>query len=129
MNPQRIEQPIRIVIADDREAIRRALRGLLSTYEEFEVTGEARNGEAALALAESLHPDVILLDCHMSTDAGLPVVEEIKRRSADSRVVLMTMNPDLDREVLAEGADDCVVKGCPPEEFVEVLLRVSEADG
>ena len=68
---QHSSKPTRILIADDVALVRRLLRRLLETHAGWEVCGEAANGEEALELAQSLHPDIVILDVLMPTMNGL----------------------------------------------------------
>ena len=69
---------IKILIADDHSMVREGFRQLLQLEDEFEVVGEAANGEAALELINELQPDVILLDINMPKKNGLEVLEVLR---------------------------------------------------
>ena len=81
---------IRIVIAEDQRMLRSALGTLLSMEEDFEVVGEADNGEDALKLIENLQPDICLLDIEMPRKSGLEVASDLKKIGSDCKVIILT---------------------------------------
>jgi DNA-binding NarL/FixJ family response regulator len=82
---------LRIVIADDHKLFRQGLIGLLKTREDLaEVVGEAESGEEAVALAEQVRPDVILLDIYMPQMDGLQAAKEIRARFPEMAIVMLT---------------------------------------
>ena len=84
--------PIRVLLADDHTLVRAGIRGLLQGLEDVEVVGEAGDGQEALRLAESLRPDVVLLDVGMSGLNGLEVAGRIGALDASIRVVILSMH-------------------------------------
>lgn len=83
---------ISIVLADDHPVLRLGLRVLLSAEPDLEVVGEAGDGDAALALVEQLHPQVLLLDLVMPGLDGLEVVRQAAQRCPQTRVVVLSMH-------------------------------------
>lgn len=81
---------IRIVIAEDQRMLRSALGTLLSMEKDFEVVGEADNGEDALKLIENLQPDICLLDIEMPRKSGLEVASDLKKIGSDCKVIILT---------------------------------------
>ncbi len=81
---------ITVLIAEDQRMLRGALGSLLDLEEDIEVVGQAENGEEALSLISSLHPDVCLLDIEMPVKSGLEVAEELKKQSSACRVIIVT---------------------------------------
>jgi YesN/AraC family two-component response regulator len=63
--------PIRVLVADDHSVVRRGLRGFLELNDEFELVGEASNGEEAVQMAQQLKPDVVLMDILMPKMDGI----------------------------------------------------------
>ena len=81
---------IRLVIADDHAVVRQGLKMFLSIDPDLEIVGEARDGAEALALAHSLHPDVILMDLLMPVMDGITAISAIRRETPDVEVVALT---------------------------------------
>ncbi len=86
--------PIRVLIADDHPIFRAGLRKLLEIEPDFAVIGEAADGRQAVALARSLHPDVLLLDVAMPDVSGLDVLRELGAEIERPRTVLLTAGID-----------------------------------
>ena len=83
---------IRVLLADDHTLVRAGIRGLLQGLADVEVVGEAGDGHEALRLAESLHPDVALLDVGMPGLNGLEVAGRLATQDAPIRVVILSMH-------------------------------------
>jgi serine phosphatase RsbU (regulator of sigma subunit) len=81
---------IRILIADDHSVVRQGLRMFLSLDPDLAVVGEAANGVEAVRLAETLNPDVVLMDLMMPVMSGLEATSEIRRKALPSRVIALT---------------------------------------
>lgn len=131
---------IRLLIADDAARSRDGLRALLATlrlgayreilqkpkdgaWPQVEVVGEASNGREAARLVEERRPDVVLMDARMPVMDGLEATRLIKDNWPEVKVVVLTMYPAYRGEALAAGADAVLVKGCPPEKILQVILR------
>jgi DNA-binding NarL/FixJ family response regulator len=96
---------LRILIADDSEMIRRALNDLLAkNSDQWAVCGEVNNGQDALRQAQSLRPDVVLLDLSIPLLNGVTVASTIRRDYPDVKVVLMSEQDTLILSRLAEAA-------------------------
>ena len=85
-------RPIRVLLADDHTLVRAGIRGLLQGLEGVEVVGEAGDGQEAVHLAESLRPDVVLLDVGMPGLNGLEVAGRIGAFDASIRVLILSMH-------------------------------------
>ncbi len=116
---------IRVVTADDQRIVREGLNMLLGLLPGIEVVGTAPDGEQALAMAEELRPDVILMDLRMPRMDG---VEATKRlRGSGVKVVVLTTYAD-DRSVidaLRAGAVGYLTKDASAEEIQQALERVA----
>jgi DNA-binding NarL/FixJ family response regulator len=113
--------PIRLLIADDRERTRRALRALLSSRPGVEVVGEAGDGQEALAQVEQVLPDLVILDVRMPRLDGIAATARIKARWPRVRVIVHSLAVDRREEALAAGADAFVAKDGRPDELLEAL--------
>jgi len=108
---------IRIIIADDHSVVRQGLRMFLGLDPELEVVGEAVNGAEAVARAEALRPDVVLMDLIMPVMSGLEATAEIRRRGLPTQVIVVT-------SVIEEAAVTAVIKAGA----IGYLLKDTEAD-
>ncbi|WP_410644468.1 response regulator [Amycolatopsis sp. lyj-346] len=115
---------ITVLIADDHPVVRDGLRGIF-TGRGFEVVGEAANGAEAVALAERLRPDVVLMDLRMPGTDGVAAITELARLGNPARVLVLTTY-DTDSDVLPAveaGATGYLLKDAPRED----LFRAVEA--
>jgi len=101
-----------IVIADDHEIVRRGLRTLLESREDFEIVGEASNGREAVKLVEALSPHVVVMDISMPELNGLEAARQIARSHPGTEVLVLTMHEseELIGEMLQAGARGYVLK-------------------
>jgi len=95
-----------ILIVDDNPGIRRLLRSFLETKPDYEVCGEAENGQIALEKVELLHPDVVILDLQMPVMDGLQAARHIAATAPETAILMLTMHASepLRRDALAGGA-------------------------
>jgi len=103
---------MRVLLVDDDVRFRETLRQLLAQRVEAVILGEAGDGEEALRLAESLRPDVVLVDLAMPGMNGLEVTRHLKARWPGVQVVIITVHDDeaYRRTALAAGAEAFLVK-------------------
>jgi len=111
--------PIRILLADDHGVLRAGLRALLANRPEFEVVGEAENGVLALTLANSLHPDVLLLDLQMPPEGGLAIARKVRTSCPGCRVLFLSVHED---RGLVEAGFAAGASGYCPKRAVEADL-------
>jgi DNA-binding NarL/FixJ family response regulator len=104
---------LRILIADDSEAVRRGVIRLLSPQTDWQICGEATNGSEAIEKARELAPDLILLDISMPGMNGLEAARLLRKESPTVKILVISQNDPklLLPQVLAAGADGCVDKG------------------
>ena len=118
---------IRIVIADDHAIFRDGLRRLLAT-QDFRIIGEASDGKEAIALANELRPDVLLLDLAMPRVPGMEVLRELAHQDIAVRTILLTaaIQPFAVTSALQLGARGIVLKASPPELLLKSIRAVHE---
>jgi two-component system, chemotaxis family, chemotaxis protein CheY len=118
----------RILIADDNDVVRRALRGLIRHDESLAVVGEASNGQSALEAIKTLQPDLVCLDVLMPGLDGLSILRTIREEHPAIRVVLVTgqATSDVVSQARELGANGFVVK---PFNAAKVLAAIRTALG
>lgn len=113
--------PIRVLIVDDQALVRAGFRMILEAQADIVVVGEAADGGQAIALSQSLKPDVILMDVRMPGMDGIEATRRLVTRDQDRPRVVILTTYDLDEYVfdaLAAGATGFLLKHVPPEELV-----------
>ena len=118
---------IRVLVVDDKELVRAGLRGILRTEFGFDVVGECANGGEAIAAAESLAPDVVLMDVRMPLVDGVQATRELRRREGSPPVLALTTFDDDEvlAGVLRAGAAGFVLKGVPAEDLHRAVRVVA----
>ena len=118
---------IRILLADDHTLFREGMRLLLSAIPDMQVVGECADGEAALALAAELQPDVILMDIKMPKLNGVEATRQILHASPHIGVVVLTMFEDDDSvfNAMRAGARGYVLKEASDDEMLRTLRAVA----
>jgi len=120
----------RIVIADDQALFREGLRTLLSTRPDMEVVGEAANGEEAIALLESVRPDVVLMDLRMPVVDGIQATAHIRERWPEIPVLVLTTFDD-DANLfgaLRAGAAGYLLKDVSSETLVSAIHAATRGE-
>ncbi len=119
--------PIRVLLADDHTIVRRGVRALLSTEPDIEVVGEVGNGVEAVAQAETLRPDVILMDLVMPGLSGIEATRHITASLPGTRVLVLTSFA-ADENILPAikaGALGYLLKDSGPDELVRAIRQVN----
>lgn len=123
--------PVRIVVADDEEMVRTALRAILGAEEGIEVVGEAATGAEAVSVVRALRPDVVLMDVRMPEIDGIRATEQILATLADPpRVIVVTTfeNDAYVYDALHAGAAGFLLKRSAAEELVQAVRLVACGD-
>ncbi len=112
-------EPIRILLADDHTLFRKGIRTILEQMEGLKVEGEAASGQEAIALAQELVPDVILMDIKMPEVSGIEATRHILQENPHIGVILVTMfdDPESVFAGMRAGARAYVLKEAEPEEL------------
>lgn len=114
---------IKILLVDDQPLFREGLRTLLSVHSDFDVVGEAGNGEEALRLIRSLRPAVVLMDLQMPVLDGVAATRRLHEEQPDCRVIVLTTFDDDEMvfDGLRAGAVGYLLKDAPSEKLAEAI--------
>jgi two-component system response regulator NreC len=121
---------IRVVLADDHMVVRAGLKAVLSGARDIDVVGEASNGREAIALADRLHPHVVVMDLSMAEMDGLTATRELSARPDAPKVLVLTMHGEEEYlvQVLEAGASGYLVKNAADRELVDAIRAVARGD-
>jgi len=121
-----MQKNVRILIVDDHSMFREGLKSLIFHFDDIEVVGEAGSGEEAVQKAEQLKPDLVLMDISMPGMGGMEALKEIKRRDPKVKVVMLTMNSDLETafEAVQSGASEYILKDACFGELHDKISRI-----
>jgi len=122
-------EPLRLLIADDYEPFRHGLRAMLRGDPDVAVVGEAADGKAAIARAEALQPDVVLMDLKMPGTSGIQATRRILHTSPHVRVLILTMADDESVfTALQAGARGYLLKGALKGDVLRAIRGVAAGD-
>jgi len=124
------EGPIRVLVVDDHVIVRRGILVLLQTEKDIEVVGEAEDGREAVALAESLQPDVILMDLVMPVMDGIEATRRISARRPDTRILVLTSFAADDQvfPAIKAGALGYLLKDSSPDQLIAAVHQVHRGE-
>jgi two-component system response regulator NreC len=116
----------RIVIAEDHTILREGLRALLSSNPDFEVVGEAGDGQNAIRCVERLRPDLILMDLSMPKMNGMEAIRDIKKQCPETKILALTIHKTEEYilATLKAGADGYVLKDATHAELMMAIKNV-----
>lgn len=118
-----MQTPIRVLIVDDHEMVRRGLSTYLMTEDSIELVGEASNGAAAVEIAKQKRPDIILMDLVMESMDGITATRKIKKMNPKIKVIVLTsyINDDKVFPAIEAGAFSYLLKTSRAEEILEAI--------
>jgi DNA-binding NarL/FixJ family response regulator len=121
---------LRLLIADDHPVFRHGIRALLSATPDVEVVGEATSGDEAIALAETLQPDVILMDIQMPGVNGIEATRRILHTSPHIRILIVTMFEDSASvfSAMRAGARGYVLKDTEKDDVLRAIQAVGRGE-
>jgi len=123
MNPLHNLTVIRIALVDDHAVVRRGLATFLDAYDELELVGEATNGQEAIALADAVNPDIILMDLMMPVMDGPTAIAAIRAKHPTIQIIALTSFSDdkVVQAALRAGAISYMMKNVSAEDLVEAI--------
>ena len=122
--------PIKIMIADDHALLRQGIRKVLELEDDFDVIGEAGDGEEAVDMALTLMPDILLLDINMPKMNGLEVIKRVSEQQKKVRIVVLTIHDDENYviAVIKAGAVGYLLKDIEPGMLVKAIRTVHQGE-
>ncbi len=122
--------PIKIIIVDDHSMIREGLKQLLELEGDISVIGEASDGIECLKLLKKINPDVILLDINMPNMNGLQVLEAMKEKNINNKVLILTIHNEVEYLLKAVdiGIDGYVLKDSESALLKRAITAVHEGE-
>jgi DNA-binding NarL/FixJ family response regulator len=117
--PEQHRAPIRVLVADDHDLIRRGLQAVLAQDPLLDVVGEARNGREAVLMTEELRPDVVLMDVRMPHMCGIDATRALREKYPNTSVLIVSMLDDAAvlREAVSASAAGYVLKTATGEQL------------
>jgi DNA-binding NarL/FixJ family response regulator len=122
---------IRILLADDHAMVRQGFRLILAAQEDMEIAGEAGNGREAVEMAETLQPDVVVMDVAMPELNGIEATRRLAASHPRIRVLALSMHKDsvYVREILHAGAKGYLLKDSIDRDLVAAVRAVARGEG
>lgn len=119
---------LRILIADDHAIVREGLSAIILQQPDMELAGEATNGEDAVAFAQTLQPDVILMDLVMPRQDGLTAIQKIMEVNPAARILVLTSFADDERvfPAIKAGALGYLLKDTPRDQLLQAIRDVAQ---
>ncbi|TDD94299.1 response regulator [Flavobacterium cellulosilyticum] len=123
-----MNNPIRVVIADDHVFVRDGIKSLLESEVNIVVVGEATDGLEALKIVEIHQPDMLILDIRMPNMTGIEVVEKLRSQNNQVKIIMLSMHESEEYVLksIKAGADGYLLKGSSKEEFLKALNTVAD---
>ena len=121
----------RILIVDDNVTLRKGLRSLLSSHQDFSIVGEAGDGQEAIECVGELHPDLVLIDISMPRMDGLEATRKIKKKWPETKVLALTVHNSSEyiTATIKAGADDYILKDSPSAELIQSIENIFSGKG
>ena len=122
-----MKHPIRILIADDHAVVRRGLRSILQIERDFQIVGEAANGDEAVKMTRQLEPHVVIMDLVMPEKSGTEATAEILDERPETRILLLTTGGTADdvAKALEIGAAGALMKTSDESEIIASIRTVA----
>lgn len=125
-----VKKSIQLLVVDDQSIVRKGICALLEQVEDIDVIGEAEDGIEAVAQADKLHPDVILMDLVMPNMDGVTAIQQILAHQPKARIMALTSFVAEDKVLPAikAGAMGYLLKDSEPEELIAAIRKVNRGE-
>lgn len=125
-----MKKPIKVLIADDHEIVRKGMRALFAIEDSIEVIAEAKNGLEAISKMKTFQPDVILMDIEMPEMDGIAAIEHINKNETNARILVLTSFATDDKifPALKAGALGYLLKDTSPEDLIRAIHQVFQGE-
>lgn len=122
-----MNNPIRVVLADDHVFVRDGIKSLLENEVNIEVVAEATDGLEAMTIVESTKPDLLILDIRMPNMTGIEVVEKLRSQNNNVKIVMLSMHESEEYVLksIKAGADGYLLKGSSKDEFLKAVHTIA----
>jgi NarL family two-component system response regulator LiaR len=119
------EKCIRIVLADDHDMVRKGLRALLEQYQDLEIVGEAKDGQAVVDVCRRFQPDILLLDMLMPRQNGIEALPALRQHCPDMNILALTSFDDADtvQQAIKGGAIGYLMKNVSGNELATAIRK------
>ena len=124
------KRPIKLLVVDDQNIVRKGICALLEQVDDIDVIGEASNGEEAVEQAKRLEPDVILMDLMMPKMDGVTAIQEIQAVQLPARIIALTSFVTEDKvfPAIKAGAMGYLLKDSEPEDLITAIRKVNRGE-
>ncbi len=121
---------IKVILADDHAVVRAGVKAVLGSAKDIQVIGEASNGKEAIALAERVDPDVIVMDLSMGEMDGITATQAMVEKKLRGKILILTMHAEDAYlvKVLEAGASGYLVKSAADRELVDAVRALAHGD-
>ena len=119
---------INVLLTDDHALVRTGIKRLLEDSEQVKIIGEAESGEASIQMAQSLKPDVILMDVNMPGIGGVEASRRILQRDPRQKIIILTIHTEqtFPKRLLEIGAKGYLTKECDTNEMIAAIEQVQK---
>jgi DNA-binding NarL/FixJ family response regulator len=119
-------EPIRILLLDDHQIVREGIRRMLQQETDMQVVGDAANAEEAFTQADSLSPDIVLMDIKMPGTNGIEATRRLKERHPACKIIMLTTYEEYLTQAIGVGAEGYLLKDIKSKELVSAIRAVQQ---
>jgi len=125
-----MQAKLRVLLAEDHKTVREGVKLLVNAQPDMEVVGEADDGELALAQAERLRPDIIIMDISMPRMNGLKATKKLRSKYPDIKLLTLSRHTDDGylQQLVAAGANGYVLKQSAPNHLINAIREVAQGN-